>query len=121
MQLTDNFSREEMECPCCGACDMDDMFMLQLQGLRSELDHPLNVNSGYRCENHNSSSTVKGKPRSKHLGGLAADISTVGYDSTKLYNLYSTALRRGFKGVGIAKNFVHLDARTSKSKLWIKY
>jgi uncharacterized protein YcbK (DUF882 family) len=42
---------------------------------RATFGKPLKVNSGYRCQKHNSSKEVGGRPKSKHLLGQAVDIS----------------------------------------------
>ena len=116
--LTANFSVKEMQCPCgCELCDMDVLFLDKLQALRDDIKRPLHITSGYRCPPHNLE--VKGVKTSRHLIGIAADISTWGMTSSCLYLFLRTALGIGFTGVGVGKNFVHVDTRKSKGKLWV--
>ena len=69
--LTRNFSKNEFECPCCGIDWIDRKFVQKLQDVRDQLEIPMIVNSGYRCEQHNLD--VGGVPGSYHLKGTAAD------------------------------------------------
>lgn len=117
MQYTLNFRSEEFECPCCGKAHMEERFLELLQQLRTILNKPMKINSGYRCENHNLN--VGGRRTSQHLIGNAIDCSTVGWTSSEFYFLIKEAQRLGFKGIGIAKSYVHLDARESRPKMWV--
>lgn len=115
--LTENFSAAEFKCRC-GKCDggkMDPFFMVLLQGVRTAMSQRMSINSGFRCAAHNA--TLKhGVPKSWHLVGKAADIN-VGTSEYR-YHLVNTALLAGFAGIGIGKDFVHLDVG-DKNKLWI--
>ena len=52
--ITANFSVHEMACKCgFGKHEMDEEFMRMLQTLRDEMQGPLRVTSGFRCEDHN--------------------------------------------------------------------
>jgi uncharacterized protein YcbK (DUF882 family) len=117
MRLTKNFSSEEFECPCCQACAMNTDFLAKLQELRSFVARPMNINSGFRCENHNR--VIGGFDKSRHLSGDAIDCCTVGWSSSDLYSLISKAQELGFKGIGIGKTYVHLDTRSGKAKMWV--
>ena len=117
MRLTANFSKEEFECPCCQVSKMDKDFMGKLQVLRYVLERPMYINSGYRCERHNRE--VNGIPTSRHLIGIGADISTVGWTSADLYKVIKEAQNLGFSGIGISKSFIHLDTRTTSKKMWV--
>ena len=109
--VTKNFSWKEISCPCCGVFLGDEENVQLLQLLRDKLDIPLIVNSGYRCHSHNASEAVKGRPNSRHLQGDAFDVSTVGLSGWHKYMLIKEALELGFRGIGIAKTFIHLDLR----------
>ena len=115
--LSKNFTVYEFQCSCCGICQVDSDFISRLQKLRDAVGHILIVTSGYRCPSHNSK--INGSPTSRHMIGRAADISIAGWDASKLYTFTKAALDNGFKGVGIAKDFVHIDTRESKSKMWV--
>ena len=72
---------------------------------------------GFRCIPHNTE--VGGAKHSKHLAGIAVDISTWGMTSEFLYHFMSGAVNGGFTGIGVGKNFVHIDTRKDKSKVWV--
>jgi uncharacterized protein YcbK (DUF882 family) len=113
-----NFTVKEMRCPCgCELVDMDVHFMDKLQELRDILKQPVRVLSGYRCINHNEK--VGGVKNSRHLIGIAADVSTWGMSSEGIYRLLRESLNLGFTGIGVGKNYIHLDNRKSKGKMWV--
>lgn len=101
-----NFTADEFRCRCgCGRADMDPSFMELLQGIRTALDAPIRITSGFRCPAHNArvSSTGDNGP---HTTGRAADIA-VGADHR--LQLLRSALLRGVQRVGVANGFIHLD------------
>ncbi len=102
MQLTKNFSRSELECPCgCGACYMEPEFMNKLQALRDELGSAITVTSGYRCVDHNRE--VDGAAHSQHLYGKAADLAHPWMD------LLADLAKKYFTNVVKGPGFVHVD------------
>lgn len=113
MQLTKDFSTDEMKCPCCGVCDVTPPLMAKLQTLRTKWGKPIRVTSGYRCEKHNLA--VGGVSDSQHTVGKAADIEV---DAASRYDFINLALSTGFTGIGIANNFVHLDVQEGPPALW---
>ena len=114
MFITPNFSTAEMACSHCQKADMDDEFMRVLQSIRDEIQRPLKITSGFRCEKHNAkvSSTGKNGP---HTFGKAADVLISGADAMRLYDI---ARKHGVSGIGMSqkgvhsKRFVHLDTLT---------
>ena len=56
-----------------------------LDPVRSLIEGPISVNSGFRSVEVNSHTTIKGSPTSQHLKGEAADIESG--DNAKLFNL----------------------------------
>ena len=95
--------------------------MNMAQTIRDALGVPINVNSGCRCEKHNTK--VGGVKGSKHVLGKAADLScskggsvmfeTVKklYGDGKLPDLdYCIWYRR--------KNFIHIDCGGKRKNLW---
>jgi uncharacterized protein YcbK (DUF882 family) len=92
-------------------------FVFRLQRLRSKLDRPMFVNSGFRCVTHNIN--TGGTRKSKHLEGIAADISVLDWTSAEKYECLQLAFELGFKGIGIYKRFIHLDTRAGQGKLWV--
>lgn len=102
------FLEKEFACPCCGRAEMSERFISKLDNARAEVGVPFRINSGFRCVKHNLA--VKGKDNSLHLAGQAADISTVDMSGSELHHLISVAMQ-DFGGIGLAKNFIHVDNR----------
>lgn len=103
------FTKEELQCQCgCGQMKMDPRFMDKLVSLRRALG-PLYLTSAYRCPSHNAkvSSTGLSGP---HTTGHAVDIRA---DSKLKFKIVEEALKLGFKRVGIAKGFIHIDDLTA--------
>jgi len=99
------FSEKELECRCCGKVDMDPEFLSMLDNLRVAFGGPLVLNSAFRCPTHNA--FVGGVPNSAHTFGRAVDIRcNVGQTRFKLIGCI---MALGFKRVGVAKGFIHVD------------
>lgn len=115
--LTTHFKRSELVCKC--GCDLENMnseFMAMLEQMRILVDRPLLISSGFRCKQHNAK--VGGVKNSYHTQGRAVDLAYQG--SEERYELVGTAIRLGFCGVGIDKNFIHVDNRkASPKKIWL--
>ncbi|MCB9229799.1 MAG: DUF882 domain-containing protein [Deltaproteobacteria bacterium] len=111
--LTRNFSRDEMACPCCGACDMTSEFMTRLQTFRDLLRVPVAIASGFRCEAHNRE--VGGSPESMHLTGQAADPVIIPEQRHRMIEL---AYKLEFSGVGLGKSKFHLDTGPVRQRSW---
>jgi hypothetical protein len=110
-----DFKWSELACPCCGLKNIDGKAIDTLQDLRDGLRKPLKVNSGCRCTKHNAE--VGGQPSSRHLGDQgqksdAFDISIKGWTSYEVNDLVDLAIKLGFKGIGTAKSFIHIDRRS---------
>lgn len=113
MQLTKDFSTDEMKCPCCNRCVMNPGFMAALQTLRTLWNKPIKITSGFRCESHNEA--VGGVLDSQHPKGRAADCVV---DAADRYAFIKLAIEIGFRGVGVASRFVHLDTREGTPAFW---
>lgn len=85
---------------------MDLDFVRRLDKLRDLCGFPLIVSSGFRTASHNDE--VDGVDGSAHCQGVAADL--VCRTSQQRMSLVSNALTLGFRRIGIAKTFVHLDS-----------
>lgn len=83
----------------------------RLYAMRLIFGIPLIINSAARCGEHNKK--VGGAEHSKHLAGVAFDISTNG-----LYKelIKSVAKLAGFSGIGIGQNFIHVDIRENAAE-----
>ena len=101
------FKEEEFMCPCCGKMAMNKELIYRLEALRGLVNKPIIVTSGYRCEKHNLD--VGGSKNSFHLRGEAVDIKCI--DSLDRFLHLRYAFICGFNGIGISKNFLHLDIR----------
>jgi len=112
-----HFKRGEFACSCCGRMDMNNDFLERLDEARDLADVPFRINSGFRCESHNRQ--VGGKPNSAHTKGLAADIKAT--TSAERYAILRALMVLGFTRVGVAKNFIHVDADESlpQEMAWI--
>lgn len=131
--LTRNFSRYEFRCrgfehgfACCGASAPVSLRLVRaLQTLRSQLDRPLIINSGFRCLRWNSVPREEGGPgsndNSQHCLGLAADVMVpAGLTADALGEAALLLPEFLMGGVGIyeVSGFVHLDIRGDGPAFW---
>lgn len=80
-----------------------------LSNLRSTINRPIYINSGYRCEIENKK--VSGVKNSYHRYGMAVDITV---RDMLMPDLAIHADIVGFTGIGLYSNFLHLDIRPNK-------
>lgn len=100
-----------LACPCCGKADLDLQLMVMLDRARDFAGVPFKINSGFRCEEHNAE--VEGKPTSSHLTGKAVDIA-IPADNLSRFKIIEGLFMAGFKRMGEAKTFVHVDVDPDK-------
>lgn len=105
-----HFSIDEFNCKCCGKNEMDYEFLQLLDHARTIAKIPFVITSGFRCEKHNKE--IGGKPDSAHLIGHAADIFT--HSLSDRFKIVKALLDVGFRRIGIAHNFIHVDNDPSK-------
>lgn len=114
-QLSANFVSTEFDCHgygCCTKTQIDSKLVDYLQKIRDHFGAPLNINSGYRCENHNNSLLSQGAaPKSQHIYGRAADIRI---DGVLPQDIAKYAESLGILGIGLYTGYVHVDTRTNK-------
>jgi len=103
-----NFSPKEIACKGTGKLLVNEHALDCLQELRDRLGKPMTINSAYRSPEHNA--TVGGARRSKHLAGIAFDVSTSNLDRDELV---TEAKAIGFRGIGYYRTFIHIDTRPS--------
>lgn len=108
------FDLSEFYCSETGENDMDQDFLDKLDTLRGVCGFPFNINSGYRSVKHSKESS-KPEPGT-HTQGIAADIAVNG--GRQRYVIVNNAVRLGFTGIGIAKTFIHVDARSGPAMMW---
>jgi uncharacterized protein YcbK (DUF882 family) len=92
--------------------EMNEEFLHMLDAARKIYGKPMHVNSGYRTETHNKK--VGGVSSSSHLKGLAADISCKSLNDR--FNMIQALLKAGFKRIGVAGSFIHVDNDKNKSQ-----
>ena len=124
--LSKNFSRLEVQCPCgCGANKSSSILIEKLQKVRNIIGRPIVITSGVRCEFYNAS--IKASMNSSHIPdehgiGNAVDIACT--NSKDRYELVELA-QKFFKRIGISGGsyggFVHLDVDKEKVQevMWV--
>ncbi len=119
----DFFKPSELACKCdrgseCDAKPIDMAALLKLNGLRLEFGQPMTIDSARRCLYwQQKKGTAKEPILSQHVAGKAFDIAIRnGAESTG--RLMMLAIRHGFAGIGVAKGFLHLDARDGPLMVW---
>jgi len=110
------FTLEEFNCQVTGENKMEPEFLQKLDRLRGECGFPFVITSGYRHPIEHPIEAAKEVPGT-HAQGIAADILV--QDSVSRMALVEKALELGFKGVGIAKTFVHVDTRGTTPVMWL--
>jgi uncharacterized protein YcbK (DUF882 family) len=108
--MTAHFTREEFACPHCHVALVRPQLVAKLEVVRSLVNKPIAIVSGYRCPVHNRD--VHGAPDSQHMYAAAADIphGVVPLD---------LARRAGFTGVGTKGPWaVHVDVRDGFFTTW---
>jgi len=91
---------------------MDECFLEMLDNARELYSKPMRVNSGYRTKEYNTK--IGGVKNSSHILGLAADISCK--SSSDRFAMLNAFIQAGFKRIGVASNFIHVDIDKNKSQ-----
>lgn len=90
---------------------VDEKLLTLLERIRAHVGKPVRINSGYRSPEYNA--TLKNaSPRSQHCNGKAADIWVEGVTPKQIAEIAECYLGSS-GGIGIYKNFTHVDVRTS--------
>lgn len=119
--LSKYFALHEFHCPCdeCEETLVEDELIVRLNKIRIYTGLPVRVTSGYRCMGHQAHLAESGAPTavgvSQHCLGAAADIAVAGFRGLELEKV---ARRAGFKAVGVAENWIHVDLRDDKARRW---
>lgn len=122
MKLTKNFSKSEFDSKDGSEMPEDVLTNIKklagyLQILRDNLGKKIQVNSGYRSEPHNKK--VGGKPKSKHILGIAADIVVEDKTPKQVFELIELLIKEGKLpegGLKAYKTFTHYDIRGKKAR-----
>jgi zinc D-Ala-D-Ala carboxypeptidase len=112
------FSKAEFRCRETQECGVTEELIMALDTLRERVGFPLIVTSGFRSVTH--SAEINKKAPGTHTRGIAADLKvTNGFERM---NIVHEALKMGvFTGIGIHKDFIHLDMRDSTPVMWSYY
>ena len=118
--ITEHFTLDELACKgiraSCGGCKglpitpLLYFHMDRLEQLRTDLDCPLIITSGHRCDSHNA--YCGGASNSMHLH-LATDVRAPTRDDwvQTMDQVHELAIDIGFGGIGLYDTFIHLDSR----------
>jgi len=99
---TNYFTWCELCCKCgCNRFHGNEYFLEKFLLFRVIYDRPFTPTSVYRCKKHKDYST--------NHDGWAADVPYRENDSTQRFEIVYAAIKAGFKRIGIAKNFIHID------------
>ena len=107
--LTNDFSINEMECHCCGICNVNRPFIDKLQTARTSAGVKFVIRSGCRCPSRNA--VVGGKPSSDHLTTdttqcAGTDIACNNSDAR--FRIVKALLDAGFRRIGVYESFIHV-------------
>jgi uncharacterized protein YcbK (DUF882 family) len=113
--LSAHFSRNELQCRCCGRLQIDSRLLDGLEKLRAQAGTPVVIHAGYRCPEHNAA--VGGVPHSEHTLGLAADIALPGLSLQRMYELALEVPQFAHGGIGVYDGgFLHVDVREQRAR-----
>lgn len=107
------FSDEELKCKCCGRLIIDDVFLFRLNWARHLAGFPFVVDSGYRCPKHNAEEK---STSNNHVVGKAVDLFCI--DNYIRYIIIASCITAGILGIGIGKNYLHLDTNRTIALIW---
>lgn len=113
--LSRDFNRAEFKCKC-GKCEQigpDYRLVAHLQDLRNEFGAPITINSGHRCAAYNQ--RVGGAKASKHILGIAADITVKGMTPNQVQEHLLKKFHNRY-GIGRYNTFTHFDVRDGTSR-----
>jgi len=109
-----HFKPHEFNCKCghCGLGfdDMEPNLLAMIDEARDSCGVPFVITSAIRCGRHNLQ--VGGSSTSSHLSGLALDIKCDA--SFNRFKMIEALIGAGFKRIGIAKDFIHVDIDPDK-------
>lgn len=105
--------------PSCKISQMDEAFLAKLDEVRERAGIPLVLNSAYRSKEYEWSKNRSGT--SAHCEGKAVDIRC--NSSSNRYKIVKAAMEVGFRRIGIARTYIHLDDASDKAQdvIWDYY
>lgn len=100
-KLTENFVLAEFHCQCPSALCVYSFVSMALvtclQIIRDRIGQSIYVTSGYRCPQHNEDEGAE--PDSRHVAGMAADITTMDKSITEQIYMHAMSLQT-IRGIG---------------------
>jgi uncharacterized protein YcbK (DUF882 family) len=108
------FDLSEFKCSETGKNAIRPKFVYALDELRGVCGFSFVITSGYRSKDH-SIEKKKAQP-GVHTEGIAADIKVA--DGVQRRAIVENALELGFGGIGVAKDFIHVDLRDTTPVIW---
>lgn len=108
-KLSEHFKVKEFKCK--DGSDfvyIDDDLIEILESLRQFIGKPITIISGFRTNAYNHQ--VGGAQNSYHVQGMAADIKS----NMSMVKLAVYAAMMGARGIGIYKDWVHIDTREDR-------
>ena len=116
-----NFSEHEFACSHTGDCHMQPEAMEFFQRIRTRLNRPLKVTSGWRDRSHPKERT-KENPGA-HNQGLAVDFAiSNGMEGFEIIEAALAERSPGMDlGIGVANSFIHIDighAYAARPAVW---
>lgn len=113
--LSEHFSAAELACRCrgrlpgCRGLVVARDLLPALESLRSALGRPIEINSGYRCPQHNA--LVGGARESQHIAAAAADIGASAAAELDQVRALAIVSGIGWQLVSGRQRVVHVDVR----------
>jgi hypothetical protein len=114
-KISEHFSTDEVKCHCgCGYSLVNRELLDMLEKARKLACVKFIINSWCRCQAYNDS-LDNSVPDSAHIKGLAVDISA----KLNKHIILKSLRKAGFKRIGTAKIFIHVDMDDTKpQKEW---
>ena len=98
----------------CDEVIVDAKLLTLLERIRNHVGKPVHINSGYRSPEYNR--TLKNaSPHSQHCNGKAADIWVEGVTPQQIADIAECYLGSS-GGIGVYKNFTHVDVRNGRAR-----
>lgn len=114
IKLSEHFKVKEFACKDgSDPIFIDENLIDLLEKVREHFGKPVHINSGYRTVSYNA--RIGGASYSQHCYGKACDIYINGITPKEVAD-YVETLIPNTGGIGIYKNFVHIDTRKIKSR-----
>lgn len=114
------FTLDEFRCKCgCDRVHIASGLVFLLDLMRAQMNSPLVITSGFRCQEHNK--TVSKAINSRHTRGLAADVAC---PKTHTFTMFINAATPFFKWPGCEwlkypdRGFMHLAIPGGNEKYW---